>query len=242
MNTDPNWTEWAEWLGKDGEPGPISKEVFGMLAARQMWESFQDIVSNAPRDARKHRVFHSWFNASYLQAQGLAVRRQADADSSVVSLGRLLVRVAKSPGVLSRERYLSERSPDDQGLGNEFFDKLVGLGADALDASVPRADFKRLQGETAKVRKWVDKEVAHYDRKAGVFGQGLTFDDIHRSIDVIFETYNRYCQLILGTTVLGAVVLQPWEANFKVAWLDEGAFQRVRHAALERERGRMGVS
>lgn len=96
MKSDPNWSKWVEWLGEEPKPGTISKDVYGMLAARQIWESFQEIVRVAPEEARKYGTFHSWFNASYLQAQGLAIRRQVEVSNDVVSLGRLLDRIAES--------------------------------------------------------------------------------------------------------------------------------------------------
>jgi hypothetical protein len=100
-----------------------------------VWEGFQAIVGAAPEDARKYGTFHSWVNGNYIRSQGLAVRRQVDVDDDVVSLGRLLDRIAKSPSVLSRERYLAGLHRTTPDLGNEFFDALVGLGAKALDAA-----------------------------------------------------------------------------------------------------------
>jgi hypothetical protein len=240
MKPDPNWAKWIEWLGREPKPGTISKDVFGMLAARQIWESFQEIVAVAPEEARKFTTFHSWFNASYFQAQGLAVRRQVEVRNDIVSLGRLLDRVAKSSSVLSRERYLAELYPDDHRDGNEFFDELVGRGVDVIDASVPVAELERLRRETERVRTWITKEVAHYDPKTGEFGEDLTFGDVHRAIDLIFFTYNRYCQLLLGTAVLGSVVMQPWEKVFTVAWIPSpDAFRGIQQAALEKEHRRM---
>jgi hypothetical protein len=243
LKPDPNWTKWVEWLGKEAKPGTISRDVFGMLAARQIWESFQEIVRVAPEEARKYGTFHTWFNASYLQAQGLAVRRQVEVADDVVSLGRLLDRIAKSPSVISRARYLAQHDADYQRLENEFFDELAGPGATAIDASVPLGELARLQSETANVRTWVTKEVAHYDPKTGEFGEGVTYGDVHRAIDLIFETYQHYCQLLLGTTVLGSVTMPPWEAAFKVPWiLDDDAFSRIRQAAQEKEHRRLGAT
>lgn len=175
MKPDPTWNKWAAWLGREPKPGTIYKDVVDMRAARQIWEGFQAIVGVAPDDAKRFGTFHSWFNASYVRSQGLAIRRQVEVSDDVVSLGRLLDRIAKSPNVLSLERYLAELHPDDRRLGNEFFDSLTAPGARAIDASVPLAHLKRLRDETAKIKTWVDKEVAHYDRRDP--GQGFRADD-----------------------------------------------------------------
>jgi len=96
-----------------------------MRTSRRVWEGFQTIVGVAPEEARKYGTFHSWVNGNYVRSQGVAVRRQVEVADDVVSLGRLLDRIAKSPKVISRERYLAELHPTTPGLGNEFFDKLV---------------------------------------------------------------------------------------------------------------------
>ena len=241
MKPDPTWNKWSAWLGNEPQPGTIYKDVVDMMVARQIWESFNAIVGVAPENARKYGTFHSWFNASYLQAQGLAVRRQVEVRDDVVSLGRLLDRIAKSPNVLSRRRYLAELHPNDQRIGNKFFDALTAPGSEAIDPGVPMAHLERLRTETAQTRTWVNKEVAHYDRNTGRFSEGLTFGDVHRGIDLISETLNHYAALILGVTIAGSVVMQPWETVFKVAWIpDDAAWRRVMEVVQRNDRRRMG--
>lgn len=228
MSSNTTWRKWAEWLGEDPTPGTIYKDVVDMRAARRVWEGLQTIVGVAPEGARKYGTFHLWVNGNYVRSQGLAVRRQAEVRSDVVSLGRLLDRVAKAPAVLSRERYLAELHPSTPDLGNQFFDALVGPGAKVVDAAAPLADLYRLCKGTGKVRDWVSNEVAHYNANTGRFSEGLTFGDVHEAMDLIFEIFNRYNQLILGRTVDGSVSMSPWEAVFRVAWIpDDDAYRQV---------------
>ncbi len=46
--------------------------------------AFRRSPASRPAEAKKYGPFRSWFNASYLQAQGLAVRRQVEARDDVV--------------------------------------------------------------------------------------------------------------------------------------------------------------
>ncbi len=240
MKPNPTWDTWGKWLGRDPNPGTIYKDVVDMLAARQIWESFNEIVGVAPEKARKHSTFHTWFNSSYLRTQGLAIRRQVEVSDDVVSLGRLLDRIAKDPFVLSRERYLAELHGGDRSIGNEVFDKLTSPGAKAIDPAVPTADLERLRAKTASIKTWVDKEVAHYDPATGRFSEGLTFGDIHQAIDLIFRTMNRYRQLILGSTIAGSVTMVPWQAVFRYAWIpDDEAWRAVIEKVDEKDRERM---
>jgi hypothetical protein len=221
VKPDANWNKWVEWLGDGTMPGTISKDVVDMRAARRVWEGLQTIVGVAPDEAKKYGTFHSWANGNYIRSQGLAVRRQVEVRDDVVSLGRLLDRIAKSPNVISRKRYLAQLHPTTPEMGNEFFDALVGPGAQAIDQATPLGHFQHLQQETAKVKKWVDKEVAHYDRRTGQFSQQLTFGDVHQGLDAIFRVLNHYNRLLLGSTTSGSVTMDPWEAVFKFAWIPD---------------------
>ena len=228
VRPDPNWNKWAEWLG-DG-PGQVTiyGDLHGLRAARRVWEGFQTIVYVAPDEAKKYGNFHSFLDQSYIRSQGLGVRRQVEVSDDVVSLGRLLDRISKSPSVVTRERYLAELHPRRPDLGNQFFDELVSPGAKALDATTPLAHLEKLRIETVEVREWVNKEVAHYDRDTGKFSERLTFGDVHRGIDLLFETMNYYQQLLRGVTISGSVTMAPWEAVFRVRWIpDDGSWQYV---------------
>jgi hypothetical protein len=239
VKPNPTWEKWAAWLGREPVRGTIYKDLVDMRSSRRVWEGFQTIVGVAPEEARKYGTFHSWVNGNYVRSQGVAVRRQVEVADDVVSLGRLLDRIAKSPNVISRERYLAELHPTTPGLGNEFFDELVGPGANAIDAQTPLDQLKELRDKTERIRQWVSNEVAHYNRKTGEFSEGLTFGDVHDAMDLIFETFNRYCQLILGTTVSGSVTMPPWAAVFRVAWIpDDDAFRRVVETQEETDRRR----
>ena len=239
MNLDETWDKWVEWLGDVTKPGTIAKDVVDMRAARRVWEGFQTIVGVAPEGARKYSTFHTLFNGMYVRSQGMAVRRQVEVDDDVISLGRLIDRISKAPHVLTRERYLARLHQNTPGLGNEFFDELVGPGAEAIDPVTPATQLEELQAKTAKVKKWVDKEVAHFDPRTGTFSERLTFGDVHECMDAIFENMNYYNQLLLGSTTSGTVTMDPWEAVFRVAWIpDDAAWEHVARTQQETDNRR----
>lgn len=240
MRPDEAWDKWAGWLGDVATPGTIAKDVVDMRAGRRVWEGFNAIVEVAPEEARKYSTFHTFFNGAYIRSQGLAVRRQVEVADDVVSLGRLLDRIAKAPHVLSRARHLGRLHPDTPQMGNEFFDALVGPGAAAIDPATPAEHLANLREKTAKVTKWVDKEVAHFDPKTGTFSQGLTFGDVHAGLDAIFETMNHYNRLLLGSTTAGSVTMDPWESVFRVPWIpDDDAWMQVVRTQHEMDDCRM---
>jgi hypothetical protein len=223
VGADADWDRWSAWLGNEPKAGTIYGDLLYLRAARRIWEGFQSIVSVAPEDARKYGSFHTFFDQAYIRSQGMGVRRQADIRDDVVSLGRLLDRVSKAAGVVTRKRYLARLHPTDRGMGDEFFDNLCGPGARALDPAIPLEHLTRVRDETARVRTWITKEFAHYDEDTGKFSEGLLYKDVHHGIDLLFVTMNFYQQLLNGTTVAPTVEMAPWEAVFRVPWLEDDA-------------------
>lgn len=221
MDDDTIWDCWACWLGREPSRGTIYHDVVGMRASRQIWERFQAIVGGSPEEARRFGTFHSWVNGNYLLCQGLAIRRQVDKRTDVVSLRRLLDEIEANPHVISRARYLAKLHPSDRRTGEELFDQLVGPGAVTLEKDKPATDIGRLEEGTRRIVTWVNKEVAHYDPSTGKFSEGLTFGDLHGAVDLIFEIFNYYGQLILGRLVAEKVVMPRWEQVFRVAWIPD---------------------
>jgi hypothetical protein len=94
LKPNPTWDQWAVWLGQEPVPGTIYKDIVDMRSSRRVWEGLQAIVGVAPEKARKYGTYHSWVNGNYIRSQGMAIRRQVDVADDVVSLGRLLDRIA----------------------------------------------------------------------------------------------------------------------------------------------------
>jgi hypothetical protein len=165
MNEDAEWSTWKAWLGEAPEGDTIYAQVVEMMAFRQVWDSFAIIYKESPPEAKRFTTFALWVRWNYVRSQGLAIRRQTDPRSDVVSLARLIECVWRYPTVLSRERHRSRRSPDEFDLADRRFDEIAGPGADFIDPRIPAADFEELREETATVRKWVNTSVAHLTAK-----------------------------------------------------------------------------
>ena len=70
----------------------------------------------------------------------------------------------------------------------------------------------------------------------------MTFGEVHSAIDLIFRTLRTYTELLLGVTTAPVIVLQPWEWNFRKAWIpDDAAYRKVRETMMKHEQRRMGM-
>jgi hypothetical protein len=229
MNPDEEWALWKRWLGKEPEDRTIYAEVVEMVAFRKVWRGWALVHNRAPEEARRFGTFSWWVNWNYARSMGMAVRRQVDRDPDVISLARLVDRVWRYPTVLTRDRFLSLRDADDRPRAASWFDKTCGTGP-FISPEVPARDWEHLKSETEEVRKWVNTSVAHpgkRERKPPPYGE------IHRCVDIIFELLQKYTYLIQGQTLLDDVVMDPWPAIFRTAWIPDGEWEE-RMAEVER--------
>jgi hypothetical protein len=154
---------------------------------------------------------------------GSAIRRQTDVGDDVVSVGRLINRVWRYPTVLTRGRFAGMQGIDDAGMVNGWFDDLAGPG-DYINPEIPAQDFEDLRSKTAIVRRWVNKAVAHTD---AIRSEPPPLSEIHSCVDVIFELFNRYAQLIRGVSTARDVVMTPWHVIFRTQWIPDERWTEI---------------
>jgi hypothetical protein len=230
IDSDREWETWREWLGSEPQGQTIYAEVVEMLSFRKVWRGFAVIHDAAPEQARKNATFLWWLRWNYARSMGSAIRRQTDVRNDVVSLGRLIDRVWRYPTVLTRSRFVDMQGIDDADMVNGWFDQLAGKG-DYINPEIPAQDMEDLLNRTAVVRGWVNKAVAHKDA-AGREAPPLS--EIHSCVDVVFELFNKYGQLIRGVTTIDDVVMTPWATVFRTQWVPDERWQEI---AMKVDRG-----
>jgi hypothetical protein len=233
LNPDKEWATWQDWIGREPGGRTIYAEVVEMLLFRKMWRGFAVVYEKAPEEARRNGTFLMYLRFAHARSLGAAVRRQADVREDVVSLGRLIDRVWRYPTVLTRERFRSLQGEDDAGMADEWFNDLAGPG-EFINPEIPARDRESLRTETAEVRKWVNTAVAHFGRREAGPPPLL---EIHRCVDVVFDLFHKYANLIGGYAAERDVVMTPWPTVFRVPWIpDDDHFAEVMREIEERTR------
>ena len=139
-----------------------------MIAARQVWDSFGLVYNDAPAEAHKMRTMMSWVSETYVHRQAMAIRRQMDMDHDVISLAKLIDRVRRYPDVPSRDRYASQTAGWMSRVeADQSFDKMMGVGHDHIEQTVPRAELAGLKAAALKIVTFADNEIAHYNEAKG---------------------------------------------------------------------------
>jgi hypothetical protein len=218
---DEEWAEWQFWLSDDPKTG-IYEDIVAMMASRQTWDAFNRVYGQARERARRSGIFQSWLATNYVQFQAMAIRRQTDLRTDVISLARLIQRVATTPKALSRDRYLAiPANAAVPKLSNVHFDELVGEGRDEIDPAVPKADLYLLRKKSEPIREFVNKTIAHYDKEKARFHVDLNYGDLHKTVDLAIDLSVKYRQMILGVTMAKEVVVPPWLGIFRVPWIKD---------------------
>jgi hypothetical protein len=77
-----------------------------MFLRRETWRGLVTIIQANPAMPPSH-VF-DFLAHGYVTMQATAIRRQADADSRVISMASLLLEIVKYPDTVSRDRFVSQ--------------------------------------------------------------------------------------------------------------------------------------
>lgn len=164
-------------------------------------------------------VFYDWMRLVYATSQASALRRLVDQDRRTFSLRRLIEDIADHPEVLSRRRFVRRYGGSRFArIGNREFKRLARPGTDIVDARIIRRDLRDLLRTHRRVKVFVDKHVAHRDRRR--MRRLPTYAEIDRCVDVV-EQLGKDFSLILkaeGTNVVPAI-MGDWKRPFRVPWI-----------------------
>jgi hypothetical protein len=184
---------WQHWI-----KGRIRDDVLRLHQQRVIWDGMQQAISENPGLPR-HSVLWEYMFDTYTVAQAAAIRRLAETQDGSASLGRLLTQIGSGDGgPVTRAWWTSTWATnwDLEAEGHERFDRIAGTGAAEFPAETALDDLARLRSSAATVKLWVDRYIAHVDRRGLALEQAPSLADLHAAIDLIRELYVRYSDLL----------------------------------------------
>ncbi len=210
------WTRWIE--------GPVHLGVIRMHFHRQIWRGVQKIIHQLPPSA-----YWAYHVEVYVDAQAIAVRRQADLGRRVASLGRLIAEIGEDPELLTEEWWLERWGPQDEGdrefARGRWKNDFAGKVGTHIDPEIVHADSVRLTGQAEAVRTYVNRHVAHaedLERFDAPAAANITVKELDTAIDTIGELFRRYADLLVCVDVdLHVHMLPDWLAPFRQPWIHE---------------------
>jgi hypothetical protein len=249
--TDQRIEKWEHWL----EEG-ISNDVYSMNLQRFAWLRMQEIIDKNADLKTTESYFWEFIFDIYAKTQAQAVRRQADVDKQAASLGRLIREITDTPERLTRDWYVaiwgrSDQDEDDRRYWKReaetyWAETFAGEVGDHIDPAITGADLTELRDGSEKVRRYVDKHVAHFD--ASVIGRGPpnapsrsgqslpTLNEVHDAIDLVGGLFKKYSALFTAAAILDLTpaLQHDWEAVFRMPWItEEPEWMRVKRLGLK---------
>ncbi len=216
--------DWNErWLPS------LAQQVHDMHHRRQLHDEFMTML-----EASGHRdrdVFTDFFHRMYVEAQALAIRRQADEDARTLSLRRLIGQLFQHRKLFTRSwyvrRWVGTRNPNASDereriearmhvqFANDAFDRFTDRpGARSLGGRRLQDDLKALSDVSEGVVSYVNEHVAHV---ASSPDTPVSYAEFHRAMDHLGEMLKRYYLLIdQGGLVSATPVIQgDWKGPFR---------------------------
>lgn len=212
------WRKWRKWLPR------MRSDITDMLGKRDVFWELQDVAKENPKILNPGNFF-DWMCRNYVIAQTVGIRGLVDQHKHSHSLWRLLFEILEHPGVLDRNTHVRmyRSSPLGETLGHMSFNAAVGRGSKCLGLRVVRADLRRIEDASERVRRFVNKRVAHRT-SPGEIRKLPTFDEIDTALETLDEIFCKYNLLLTaqGMTTCHATRQHEWREVLLEPWVVRG--------------------
>lgn len=215
-NIDGKLLKWIRWIiiiHKDTENILLNKNIHGR---------YLEIIK-ANKEVQTPPDFHAWTIRNYGSYVVMAIRRQLDNDSDVISLKRLLTELKESPQLLTKAwfRTLYTSTPNNGPIPMEAFadgDFTRHAGnMEYFDPTVAEADLTQLETLGKAITRYANKQIAHRTKVEAT----LTFSEINKFLDEFESIVKKYIFLFTasGYSSLTPVFQYDWEVIFTKVWI-----------------------
>jgi hypothetical protein len=220
--TDPRIKQWTKRI-----EGAIQAEVIRMHHHKSAWDRVSAIV--ADNSDLPDSYWWEFMFETYAMSQASAVRRQADTRKDVNSLMRFIMDMRNGASVLTKTwwvdtlwnpRQAVERMEAER-LWSEHFGGCVD---DHLDPAIPKADAADLETAGEKVKRYVDKNVAHTSAAWAAPAVTLELEEVHEAMKAVERLFRRYYSLLkcAGWITTTPIEQDDFYAPFRVPWMRPG--------------------
>lgn len=210
--------KWRAWLRV------IWRDVVDLHHRRRVFLRVADAFEKNT-ELHDDNTFWEWMATNYAWAVALGVRRQADSDSDVISMARLLADLEDHAPILTRDWFVRayvSRPPADRHHflepAHRAFDQFAARKESYVSIKRIQVDRKRLEKVAWRVTRWVNRRLAHQSmRPLGV--RGVSLRTVYGAIDELGRLYTR-CALLLNQASSGPLptLLGDWEKPFRIPW------------------------
>ena len=211
--------KWRRWLT------PMSSDLSDLFRRQEIFWQLQVVAKENP-SILKNGAFFSWMCNNYIDAFAIRLRACVDQSKGSHSLWRLLYEALENPGAINITTHanLYRNTPYGVAFGESCFRNCVGQKASVLSDRAIRMDMKALEDSSDRLRRFVNKRVAHRNRP-GAIRRVPTFDEIDNTLSVIDRLFCKYNFLLSasGMDSCRATAQYDWRDVLWQPWIPAGS-------------------
>jgi hypothetical protein len=206
------YRRWRRWLKG------IKDQIFTLHHHRRLYRDVTAMIGANPA-LQVPSAFYTWMRAAYIYDMAMAVRRLVDRDRRTISFYRLMDDIADHPEVMTRRRFTVRYPGWLRDAGDRDFERFASPAANRIHPRVIRGHQQKLVRAARRLKTYVDKHVAHNDRRP--MRRLPTFDELDRCVDLLGELAREYTLLLeqAALTDIVPVIQHDWKAPFRVRWI-----------------------
>lgn len=200
----------------------IMADVQDLLLDDYLFRALQEIVRTNPNFEGRSGLFTQWMASGYAQAAAVGIRRHAKADHDSISLRRGLEEVKSYPSLISRDHYLELFEGRPEWLveqATEDFAEIAGTDGTHIKVESVEEHLAELREAVQAIEHYVDRRVAHYDRR-GLVQPAPTFGDLTNALNKLEAIFEFYWRFLTGES--SELLPHPqfdWQDVFSFPWV-----------------------
>lgn len=180
---------------------------------REIYKTWRETILSNPNLDKRNEFFH-YIDRTYQSHILVALRTFDDTDFRSHSLYNLIEEIFDHNTILTKDWFVKRFRSEHQRVAQRQFDRDWGNGP-CLGKRQIQADLRHLTVTCSKIRKTVNKYIAHTARRKSI--RLPTHRDIDTALDDIYRLVSRYNALIFNAE-WGEPVLLPWTQVFDSRW------------------------
>jgi hypothetical protein len=207
---------WKSWLPQ------MRNDLTYLLGSREIFWELQEVAKENPAILTPGSFF-DWMCGNYMAAASVGARSFVDQSRTGHSLWRMLYEILENPGVINREAHVKMyRGVRD--LGEMTFNSVVGRGKQYLPQRAVRADIRKLEDASERVRRFVNKRIAHKTMR-GEIRRLPRLNELDAALNTIDELLCKYNLLLTaqGMSTMHATRQYNWQEVLWEPWILKGS-------------------
>lgn len=211
----------------------VGAEVAVLFSQREVFRELARLFTENRALGTDWTQLHTFLFGGYVTQACMRLRRLMDENGQTVSLANIVSRVCQHPTLLTRADYVARFSEGHElpfvrehreDEANQLFNRFAGPEGPCLDPVRLCRFCLPARWKWEVVRRYVNKRLAHYDRKGP---HNPTWGELDRAIDAVGDLYINVQLLLTGIVEEQKELARTWQWDhwgplLEVPWRTDG--------------------